>query len=478
MKHREPITEVEGQQEVDPSRSNGADLTAPDGPHPGSVVERSFSKLADQARTKVVRLFTYLEKALALDDTVIRDFRPTVAAPSPWWLADLPRDVENLYVRGFDTETTPEVSEENSVWLRVEKKATKAHPPLPKELQEWIGEVTPLDSPKAKEKIDRKVRFGDSKERVATFESFRRQYKKGEAVLKILTDWVTVAPGKLPTAIEVKYVEDKWTDHPELDSLLDGYVENEWRPWADKVRKIYEANLLYDQLFALRLLLKNEGDSFELLLGHGLLSWEHAAIGTIYAPIFLVPLVLDFDASKRTIEISPDPLFRSFAEISCLHESDNPAALDLITWCDRINAAPFDFWHFESLRTQARTFLSYVSTASEDCFGEDMVSAPTPQANPSLWNAPVIFARKRTNDLWSKYAGTIRRDIEQSGLEATEFLMDLVGEYGEPAQQGHSSSAPSEAVGAIPIKESELFFPLFWNDEQKRIAERLGRISE
>ena len=40
-----------------------------------------------------------------------------------------------------------------------------------------------------------------------------------------------------------------------------------------KVIKIYKANLLYDQLYALRLLLKNEGDSFELLWGHGLLTW-------------------------------------------------------------------------------------------------------------------------------------------------------------------------------------------------------------
>ena len=49
-----------------------------------------------ELQNKVVRLFTYLEKVLSIDDIIVRDFRSTIAAPSPWWLADLPDDVENL----------------------------------------------------------------------------------------------------------------------------------------------------------------------------------------------------------------------------------------------------------------------------------------------------------------------------------------------------------------------------------------------
>ena len=90
--------------------------------------------------------------------------------------------------------------------------------------------------------------------------------------------------------IEVKYIADNWTDHPELGKLLNGYIENEWKKWADRVVKIYKANLLYDQLYALRLLLKNEGDSYELLLGHGILTWKNKAVGEIYTPIFLYHL--------------------------------------------------------------------------------------------------------------------------------------------------------------------------------------------
>ncbi len=434
--------------------------------------KKRVSNISSAAQNKVIRLFTYLEKALAVDDSIVRDFRTTTAAPSPWWLADYPTDLENLTIRPFDTEKTPEGVQATS-WLKVEKKNIKAAPELPSQLEEWIDEVNPLQEPIAKEKVDRKIRFADDKNREKEFKDFRKNYKQGDDIPEDLKDWVTILPNKLPEAISVRYEPDYWLDHPALAKVLDGYTENEWKPWAKQVKKVYKANLLYDQLYALRLLLKNEGDNYELLLGHGVLAWQHQGVGTIYTPIFLSPLTLDFDASKRTIEINPDPMFRNFVETSALYETDNPAEMDLITWGDTINANPFDFWHLETLKGQAKTLINYISPDGEDQFTDEIVSAPAASKNPSIWNAPVIFARKRTNDMWSKYAATIRKDIEQYGIEATEFITDLVGEYDEAPAGDRDGSDERIENGNVSIPESELYFPLPWNDEQKRIAERL-----
>jgi len=433
--------------------------------------EKHRPSISVEEKNKIVRLFTYLEKALSLEDTVIRDFRLTTAAPSPWWLADLPNDVENLYIRPFDTEEVVDGIPKTNAWLRVEKKNIKPAPPLPKELVEWVNEITPVSEPSAKEKIDREIRFDDDKERVQEFKEFRKVFQQGDNVPETLLGWVVLTPGKLPEPIEAIFVEDKWVDHKELRDLLKGYYENSWIPWAEKVQKIYKANILYDQLYALRLLLKNEGDNYELLLGQGLLTWKNKSVGNIYAPIFLTPLTLDFDPSKRIIEISPDTMFKGFTEISSLYETDNPAEMDLITWSDKINADPFDFWHLETLKSQSASLINYVSSESENNFNNEISPAPTISEHLSIWNAPVIFARKRNNDLWSKYAGIIRRDIEQNNIVPTEFITDLVGDYegvekNKVCEDGNSS-------GGEPIKESELFFPLPWNDEQKRIAERL-----
>ncbi len=359
---------------------------------PIKVLRAPISK---EVQNKIVRLFTYLEKVLSLDDTIVRDFRLTTTAPSPWWLGDFPHDAENLYIRPFDTAEAVEALPQKSAWISVEKKNIKSAPQLPTELREWVSEITPIEKPTAKDKIDREVRFENDRERVREFEEFRKGFQQGDKVPELLTDWVILSPSKLPEVIEVIYVEDKWTDHPELRKLLEGYIENEWESWAEKVSKIYKVNILYDQLYALRLLLKNEGDNYELLLGHGLLTWKHSGVGSIYAPVFLTALTLDFDASKRIIEISPDPMFRGFAEISSLYETDNPAEMDLVTWSDKINASPFDFWHLETLKNQSRTLINYISPESEDNFADEISSAPTITEHPSIWNAPVIFARKK-----------------------------------------------------------------------------------
>jgi hypothetical protein len=429
----------------------------------------------NEIQTKVVQLFTYLEKVLSLEDVITRDFRETTLTPSPWWLADLPKDVDNLYIKQFETErNTPEqAQDEITAWLRVEKKDIEPMPLLPDPLIEWLGEVTPLSAPHAKEKIDREIAFNDNLGLVKEFKTFKENFKHGDEVPVSLKEWVTVTPGKLPELIETRYIEDLWKDHKELYTLLEGYISTKWTPWAEKVVKIYKANLLYDQLYALRLLLKNEGDSCELLLGHGVITWKHSSVGTIFAPIFLTPLTLDFDSAKRIIEISPDPLSRSFTEISSLYDMGNQAEADITTWSDKINAEQFDFWHLETMKMQLRTLANYISPDSEDHVLDEMSPSPEITKNLGIWNSPVIFVRKRTNDLWSKYAGIIRRDIEQNNIEPTEFISDLVGEYETENNQQNGEEGGGTEQQNISIKESELFFPLPWNDEQKRIAERL-----
>lgn len=432
--------------------------------------EFGFS-VSSEAQNKIVRLFTYLQKALSIDDSIVRDFRSTTIFPSPWWLADYPRDLVNLYIRSFITEKDDVVLDvQFNSWLRVEKKSIELAPSLPEELIEWVSYITPLDPPKSLEKIDRRVSFGSDRNRITDFENFYRDFKQGDELPPSLIDWIVLSPDKLPEPVEVRYIADYWIDHPELEKLLIGYIENDWGPWAEKVKNIYKANLLYDQLYALRLFLKNEGDNCELLLGHGFLTWNNPGVGTIYAPIFLTPLVLDFDASKRVIEIRPDPIFRNFVEISPLSEMDNPAEVDLDKWMGQINTSPFDFWHFETLKLQSNTFLNYLSPHSEDRFSNGIVSAPEITEHPCIWNSPVIFVRKRTNSLWSKYAEKVRQDIEKNDQQPTAFLKDLVGEYEEVKRDCVDIGISKKEV---LIKEAELFFPLPWNDEQKRIVEQL-----
>jgi len=428
-----------------------------------------MSDESSQTHNKVVRLFTYLEKALALDDNVIRDFRASILEPSPWWVADYPDDLDNLYIRRNGPED--DASLQDGTILRVQKKDIEKAPPLPDELQEWIVDIIPLEKPKTKDRIDRKTQFSDNQHRIEAFRDFTKDYQTGDVLPDSLEGWVTFLPDKTPEKIKERYIEDPFKNHPELEDLLIKYIDNEWSPWAERTTKAYKANLLYDQLYSLRLLLKNEGDRYELVYGQGLLTWKRDDEETIYSPVFLTPLVLDFNAITRTIQISQDSMLKSFVELAALQELGLPAEMDIVTWSDKINADPFDFWHYESLKIQSQFLINTLSNNSEDQFSPEIISAPTLTATPSIWNAPIIFIRNRNNDLWAKYAGLIRRDIERNDILPTDFIADLVGDYS--TERLHSAGNDDNDKRA-EIKESELFFPLPWNDEQKRIAERIN----
>ncbi len=423
-----------------------------------------------ESHNKVVRLFTYLEKALSLDDIVIRDFRTSLLDPSPWWVADYPTDMDNLHIKINGDELSEDESLKDGTILRVQKKDIESAPSLPDELQEWVQQITPLTEPCASEKIDRMTKFSNDKQRVNALERLLDGYNGDSKVPGVLVDWITVIPEELPKAIKERYIEDLYADHPELDSLLQQYVENDWKPWSDKTRKAYTVNLLYDQLYALRIALKNEGDRYELVYGQGVLTWKRQDGQKIYSPIFLTPLVLDFSAITRTIEITQDSMLKSYVELSALQELNNPTEMDIVTWADRINADPFDFWHYESLKTQTQFLINTLANNSEDNFVSDISSSPSLTDTPSVWNAPVIFVRKRNNDLWSKYAGLIRRDIERNDVRPTDFIADLVGDY---TVEKPKTEEDEQSNSGVTLQEGELFFPLPWNDEQKRIAERV-----
>lgn len=422
------------------------------------------------AKTKAIKLFTYLENVLQLEDKIERDFRKVLYENSIWWRNNFPK-VENLKVKTFSSDE----DEDGSVaWLRVEKKKLTKPPELPKALKEWVTEdqlTDPTSNLPPLDKISRKIRFDEDSKRQVEFNKFAKNYEVGISIPEGLVGWVTINPKTGPEKLDFNYVDDFFSDHSELYTLLEKYKNHEWLDWAKEITETYKANALYDQLYALRLSLKNQGDNYELLWGHGILTWDHPTAGEIYWPTFLSPVVIEFNAIKSVIEIHPDQLYRPFVELAPLHELDHPAEVELHSWADKINADPFDFWNFEQIKRESTWLVNNLSSDGSNEFREDFNIKIEPSENPTFWNSQAIFARKRSNSLWADYAGLIRRDIENNNIEPTDFIADLVGEY----NQGNTSGEEilEDESYTSPLRDGELYFPLPWNEEQKNIAERV-----
>jgi len=82
--------------------------------------------------------------------------------------------------------------------------------------------------------------------------------------------------------------------------------------------------------------------------------------------------------------------------------------------------------------------------------------------------------------MWSKYAKAIKNNIENNDETSTDFIKDLIGEYEQAEEFSGLGSSDQEFITDSgtdnkykKLTDGELYFPLLWNEEQKRIAEEI-----
>ena len=84
-------------------------------------------------------------------------------------------------------------------------------------------------------------------------------------------------------------------------------MEGPWQAWAPHARTALQARRLYEDLYDLRLRLQRESAQFELVWGHGILSW--AVDGTrIVHPLVTTQVQLSFDSDSGASAVEPEAL--------------------------------------------------------------------------------------------------------------------------------------------------------------------------
>ena len=217
-------------------------------------------------KDKALRLFSYIEKVLAVDLEVVRDYKKLIEPPFSWSFVDFPNQSSNLNYRNIVKEDSTSELEDNCI-LKVRKIDLNSPPKLPDSLADWFKGVY-LESnvlPTPREKINRAVYFSSQPELQELFNNFLSNYSTESKIQESLMDWVTITPGEMPKVHDYIYVPDYWNDHPELNKILEVYINDFWKPWSESYKEDLKVNKLYDELFSLNMFLKNSGDSFELL---------------------------------------------------------------------------------------------------------------------------------------------------------------------------------------------------------------------
>ncbi len=439
-------------------------------------------------------LFEYIAEVYSIDIPVTRDVLRY--GDALWWQTEV---VPSRFciIKSYDDGGGRQNNEEDGdeAWLSVSKSTCDQPPPLPDALLDWVQlSPNPTKRPSPKAKISRSHRFDDEPERISSYDEYRNAWITWDAqrdedrpeIPDPLKDWLDFSRGEtsLPIPIEQRELEERFEDDQNRQALLTNYLITQWSLWADRTLPVYKANELYDELFGLHQRLSVEGDRWEIVWGHLFLSWQHSLGHTVYHPLLLTPIFLEFIPEKRTIKLIPSQSTK--VELECLRDLDYNYKDTLLNLIRRINESeqPPDPWSHNVVRGLSATLSGYLSCTAEsetNLYGEAPVSKPLVSSAPTMSNAPIIFVRERVRQFWVEDAKKVAASIA-GGAQVPSFIRAAVLDperHSIASYSGEDAIQPASRLRASSKLETEedtneLYFPLLHNAQQKEIWERLA----
>lgn len=370
---------------------------------------RELPETPAAALDRAARFFDYLRGQHAIRDVPVRDV--AVYDERRWWESDLP-DHTACRLR----------PEPGGPWLSVNKV------PIP---------VPPNPPAKLDAVLDRQ--FGD--------------------------------PGARPRFVEgwvAKFgLDDETVD--ELEARLRIWLTDEWEPWAERARHANTARSLYQDLFDLYLRLLRQDAEFELLWGHGFLTWKPGGEAVRF-PIVLTPCSVRFNGDSGQIEVVPDgPSAMQFGFLKGMTDWLGVDQSHLADLSRRFAEDAPDPWG-DSIAKWYRDFFAAIGQQEGSI---DAGDPAVPTGTPSITTRSLLFVRRRVPGFTLFFERM--RELVVDGYPVPPPVRAIIGEVereGDSVEEtGNGSDGARADWSAI---SSRLLMPLPSNAEQDEIARKLA----
>lgn len=290
----------------------------------------------------------------------------------------------------------------------------------------------------------------------------KSKLKMAESAMVNLTRWERLLLDYSDSIIEKKEADLRLeTAESFMKQLLCCYKSwiEAWSEWAHLQKEKRQIQKMYDYFFQLRQMMKSEEQSFEIMMGIGLLTYQLKQ--PIHHPMLVMKLELDFDAERGVAKLLPSTRgyqldlevlagveFSNQQEIMQLKE----AVLDQ-------TISPFDSETTEGILRQLVHYMhpNGVYLASDEV---ELVSK-----FPMIKQQSVLFVRKRSEALLKEDLQSTIDYISEGGMipKPLQAIIDVNG----------LKQSTSEAKEWAETCE-QLLFPLPANEEQKDVARRLA----
>lgn len=390
---------------------------------------------------KAEKLFRYILELEKLNNKEIPNLKEL-----GWhqFIEEIPKDNENIKLENRNTIEGKEYDLRGEI-LSVKKPSFTKIPSIEKEYVEWLEEG--WDNYK-KDLIIRDKISVLSKE---------IDEEKNNKDLKIFGE------GGEVLELEEKFLDD----FPEIKSKI-----NEWAKkrniWAEEQKKIEKTRTFFSKLSEIRVMLENNSEEKELILGTGIIK-----CGNLEQACLLKKVKINFDAKENIIKIC-DMEVDSTSYCIFLSDVVNELRFDKMSlkqFDDEVREKSIHPLDYNEVPDILKTFIHRLSSKSE--YLENYNDKKVDETLITISNSPVLFVRKKPNNSIKILEEIISYIGETKKIP--NHILDIVSpnenadivEYEEESFTDRLAKSCGESNKIFLVKEA--------NREQLEIAEKIER---
>ena len=391
---------------------------------------QSFNEpIADSAeREKVIRLVDYLTRIAQLRSKVVRNVDEY---QSVLWLNDVP-SLKGCFTQAWGRDE----NHDSDIWIEIQRPIEPELPIVPDLCNDWV-------------KIESLRNTSDLPEILPEI-----------AVLIDNPDWSedSEQPESIPHT-------NRLEDYPEVQKAWDSYVESKWLDWAADYKAWESIHKVYSHLFTIDREQSRLGEEYELVLGLGLLIWRSPSGQNIRRHLLVSNAMLEFETELGKFTVKPHPEGAKLRpELDMLDAEECPPnaetmAMDALKEND-------DPWEKNVIDRSLKSLVHSFDTQGVYDYSLETTDT-TIRDKPVVIYAPALILRKRSTRGLTNMLRRIREHIEKGEDIPSEFrdlaeIPQLIGEH-----------ADSDSEHAHLEFNGEVFFPKPYNEEQRRIVEKI-----
>lgn len=263
------------------------------------------------------------------------------------------------------------------------------------------------------------------------------------------------------------------SDCPHIREMWSGYLESIWRPWAKTYSEIKEVQDIYSRLFHMYQQQKKLGESYEVIIGIGLLHYSPKQNVKIHRHILTAQTEIIFNPESGTITIcaGSDGARLQF-ETDMIDPSEQPSANIQLELEQQLENIGDDIWNLDSIQQIIRSWINSLNPEAEYTnevypFQKEIIID-----HPVARFAPALILRKKTNKGILRYLNQILANLQEN-----EDIPPHIQAYLtiEDTSLKHKSESEIPGDNNQPTTfETETYFPLPYNNEQFRIVKEIS----